>query len=147
MTLTHRPCGACAELVDAEEGCAHWKGGVTSTLATTDTRTAEELVAGALREATDGRAPVSRLLALHRAPKQREILERCLTAEDRSVTTEGIHALRTTLEKMVKQGYLEKTGQRAGRALGLRYRITDLGALMLAEWKRVYLSALPLPRE
>lgn len=30
---THRPCGACAALVPADSGCAHWKPGATSTAA------------------------------------------------------------------------------------------------------------------
>jgi hypothetical protein len=25
--ILHRPCGACAELVPADTGCAHWKPG------------------------------------------------------------------------------------------------------------------------
>lgn len=25
--MTHRPCGACAELVPADEGCEHWRPG------------------------------------------------------------------------------------------------------------------------
>jgi hypothetical protein len=28
--ISHRPCGACAELISTDEGCRHWKPGTKS---------------------------------------------------------------------------------------------------------------------
>lgn len=28
--MTHRPCGACAELVLADDGCEHWQPGLSA---------------------------------------------------------------------------------------------------------------------